>query len=229
MPRPKRKDQINLAQEIKTVAYRQIAANGAASLSLRAIARELNVTAPAIYNYYSRRDDLVTALIVDSYNSLADALQSARDAAPETDYAAQLMGTLIAYRAWALEHPEEYSLIFGTPIPDYQAPAEITTPAATRGMDTIIGILEAAEGAGALDLTPTTGALSPPLREALLTWKHRRGYSASIQVMYLSQVGWGRIHGLVMLEIYNHLAPFFYDTDALYQAEADSLLRLAGL
>lgn len=57
----------------------------------------------------------MTALIVDSYNSLADALASAREAAPETDYAAQLMGALLAYRRWALAHPEEYRLIYGQP------------------------------------------------------------------------------------------------------------------
>ncbi|MCA9934340.1 MAG: TetR/AcrR family transcriptional regulator [Ardenticatenaceae bacterium] len=229
MPRPKREDQIDLANEVKTVAYRQIAANGAAALSLRAIARELNVTAPAIYNYYSRRDDLVTALIVDSYNSFANALELARDKVGEADYAGQLMGALVAYRAWALAHPEEYSLIFGTPIPGYQAPMELTLPAAKRGMDTIIGILEAAEIAGALTFAPSIASLAPSLREAALTWKREHGYAASIQVLYLALAGWGRIHGLVMLEIYNHLAPFFYDVDALYLAEVDAILHLAGL
>jgi AcrR family transcriptional regulator len=229
MVRPKREEQIDLAQEIKTVAYRQIAERGASALSLRAIARELNVTAPAIYNYYSRRDDLVTALIVDSYNSFADALKAARDAAPETDYAAQLRGALLAYRRWALAHPEEYSLIFGTPIPGYHAPMEVTLPAAKRSMDTIISILETAERAGALNFAPAVASPSPPLAEALLAWKHERGYSASIQAMYLALAGWGHIHGLVMLEIYNHLTPFFDGIDALYQAEADALLQQVGL
>lgn len=229
MPRPKREEQTDLAQEIKAVAYRQIAASGAPALSLRAIARDLNITAPAIYNYYPRRDDLVTALIVDSYNSLGDALALAREAAPETDYAAQLMGALLAYRRWALAHPEEYSLIFGTPIPGYNAPMEVTLPAAKRGLDTIIDILETAERAGALNFAPALASPSPPLRRAVASWQDQYGYSASIPVLLLALAGWARIHGLCMLEIYNHLAPFFYDTDALYQAEADSLLQQAGL
>jgi AcrR family transcriptional regulator len=163
----KREKQNNLADKIKAVAYRQIAAKGASALSLRAIARELSVTAPAIYNYYTRRDDLVTALIVDSFTSLAEALESARDDAAEQDYAGQLMEALLAYRAWALEYPEEYSLIFGTPIPNYHAPMEITLPAAKRSMDVIIGILEAAETAGALEFEPQIASPSPPLTEAL--------------------------------------------------------------
>jgi AcrR family transcriptional regulator len=189
----------------------------------------LGVTAPAIYNYYTRRDDLVTALIVDSFTSLAETLESARDAAPQEDYAAQLMEALLAYRAWALEYPEEYSLIFGTPIPNYHAPMEITLPAAKRSMDVIIGILEDAEMAGVLEFVPQIASPSPPLTEALHTWKQERGYSASIQVLYLAVAGWGHIHGLVMLEIYNQLRPFFYDCDALYQAEAESLLQQVGL
>jgi AcrR family transcriptional regulator len=229
MVRPKREAQSNLGERIKDVAYQQIAANGAAALSLRAIARELNVTAPAIYNYYARRDDLVTALIVDSYNSIADALQKARAAAPGEDYAAQLRGALLAYRAWASDHPERYNLIFGTPIPNYHAPKETTLPAATRSMDTIIDILENAEAAEALNFSPLAASPSDPLREALLSWQGERGYCASIQILYLTISGWGRIHGLVMLEITHHLAPFFYDVDALYQAEVDLLLQQAGL
>ena len=229
MVRAKREAQSNLGEQIKAAAYQQIASNGAAALSLRAIARRLHVTAPAIYNYYTRRDDLVTALIVDSFNSIADALQAARAAVPTEDYAAQLSGALLAYRDWALAHPERYNLIFGTPIPNYQAPMETTLPAATRSMDTIIDILESAEAAGALNFSPSAASPAPALQKALLSWQEERGYTASIQVLYMTVSGWARIHGMVMLEITHHLGPFFSNVDALYQAEVDLLLEQAGL
>ncbi len=76
--------------EIKEIARRHIAEKGAAALSLRAIAREMGMTSPALYRYFASRDDLVTALIVDAYNSLADALEAARDACEEADHAGRL-------------------------------------------------------------------------------------------------------------------------------------------
>ena len=81
MVRPVKKKQIsNLPELIKDTAWEQIAEFGAPALSLRAIAREIKITAPAIYNYFPRRDDLVTSLIVDAYNSLADSHHAPEEA-----------------------------------------------------------------------------------------------------------------------------------------------------
>ena len=79
MVRPTKKEQIpNLPEAIKETAWQQIAEKGAAALSLRAIARQtLGITAPAIYNYFPRRDDLVTALIVDAFTSLGESQKEA--------------------------------------------------------------------------------------------------------------------------------------------------------
>ncbi len=69
MVRPTLKKQIpNLQEAIKETAWKQIAEFGAPALSLRAIARALNITAPAIYNYFPSRDHLVTALMVDAFS-----------------------------------------------------------------------------------------------------------------------------------------------------------------
>src|SRR5512141_2660275 len=100
-------------QEILDTARAQIAATGAAALSLRAIARQMELTAPALYRYFPSRDALVTALIVDAYHSLADALEAARDAIPETDPVGRILNIGTAYREWALIKPQWYMLIFG--------------------------------------------------------------------------------------------------------------------
>ncbi|MBN8655204.1 MAG: TetR/AcrR family transcriptional regulator, partial [Anaerolineae bacterium] len=141
MVRPSKKTQIpNLQEAIKETAWKQIAETGAAALSLRAIARELKITAPAIYNYFPDRDALVTALIIDAYTSFGDYQIIARDAQAEHDLAGQLQAIGLAYRQWALEYPQRYQLIFGTPIPGYQAPMMEVLPSAARSLSAPVSV-----------------------------------------------------------------------------------------
>jgi len=87
MVRPIRNKQIpNIQEAIKEAAWKQIAEEGAPALSLRAIARALQITAPAIYNYFPDRDALVTALIVDAFTSFGDWQLEARDSVSEEDH-----------------------------------------------------------------------------------------------------------------------------------------------
>src|ERR1051326_3182084 len=135
MVRPIKKKQIpNLQEAIKETAWKQIAEFGASALSLRAIARELKITAPAIYNYFPSRDDLVTALIVDAFTSLAESQKQAVASISGNKLEARLSALGIAYRDWAIAYPQRYQLIFGTPIPGYEAPEQITLPAAAPSL-----------------------------------------------------------------------------------------------
>ena len=123
MVRPSKKTQIpNLQEAIKETAWNQIAEFGAPALSLRAIARALNITAPAIYNYFPDRDALVTALIIDAYTSFGDFQLAARDTIPADQLIERLKAIGEMYRQWARTYPQRYQLIFGTPLPGYQAP-----------------------------------------------------------------------------------------------------------
>jgi AcrR family transcriptional regulator len=109
MVRPIKKKQIpNLQDAIKQTAWRQIAEYGASALSLRAIARELKISAPAIYNYFPDRDALVTALIIDAYQSFGDSQIEARDAIPASNMAGRLKAIGMAYRTWAHTYPQRY-------------------------------------------------------------------------------------------------------------------------
>src|SRR5262249_52475144 len=116
--------------EIKQEAARQLAEQGAAGLSLRAVARELGMVSSALYRYFASRDELITALCVDAYTSAADALVIARDELPADDHAGRWLAVCHAYRTWALHNTSQFALIFGTPIPGYQAPENITGPPA---------------------------------------------------------------------------------------------------
>ena len=115
-----------LTAEIVDVAREHLATSGAAQLSLRAVARELGMVSSAVYRYFPSRDDLLTALIVEGYDALGAAVEQAATSGslPERWYAA-----CSAARIWALEHPHEYALLYGSPVPGYQAPQDTIAPA----------------------------------------------------------------------------------------------------
>jgi AcrR family transcriptional regulator len=108
-----------LIREITEIARRQLATEGAAGLSLRAVAREMGMVSSAIYRYFPSRDDLLTALIIDGYNAVGTAVEKADAAWPAEDYAGRWLAACRAVREWALAHPHEYALVYGSPVPAY--------------------------------------------------------------------------------------------------------------
>ncbi|WP_157248012.1 TetR/AcrR family transcriptional regulator [Nonomuraea typhae] len=148
-----------LTKEIADIARRQLATEGAGGLSLRAIAREMGMVSSAIYRYFPSRDDLLTTLIIDGYNALGEAVEQADAACDPGDHLGRWLTVCHAVRDWALAHPHEYALLYGSPVPGYQAPMD-TVEARVR--DTIVfgRILTDAHAAGAL--SPPDVAPEPP-------------------------------------------------------------------
>ena len=222
MVRPKRSAQISDLQEaIKETAWKQIAEFGAPTLSLRAIARELGITAPAIYNYFPRRDDLVTALIIDAYTSFGDSQIEARDAVPADDLLGRMTAIGVAYRNWALAHPQRYQLLFGTPIPGYEAPLEKVLPYGARSLSALASVVEALRTAGKLR-AQNFPEVHDEYKAAFDVWKR---YGGDVDVLSLSVAVliWARVHGIVSLEIAGNMPPFGVRGDALYMYEMNSL------
>ncbi|WP_406832763.1 TetR/AcrR family transcriptional regulator [Pedococcus sp. KACC 23699] len=139
-----------LEEEILEAGRRHLARDGAAALSLRAIARDLGMVSSALYRYVANRDDLLTLLIVAAYTSLGDAVEQAHGAIPEDDLDARWDAIAHALRRWALAHPHEYALVYGSPVPDYNAPAERTTEPGTRVQVLLVRLLADARRAGRL-------------------------------------------------------------------------------
>ena len=226
----KRREKLRLATqtEIKDIARKLMAEHGTAGLGLRAIAREMDVTAPAIYRYFPSLDDLITELIIENFTALAAAMAEGEASAPKTDYAGRLMGMLMAYRRWALDHPIDFQLIYGNPIPGYVAPAERTMPAARRGFDVVVEILAGALAAGAIIPPPEYEALPETISAQLAGVNAHEGYDVPVVVLYLATVGWTRIHGIVMLELFDDIQPVLGDTEAFYRFEMHMLLKQLG-
>jgi AcrR family transcriptional regulator len=224
MARPTRRKQIkNLQELIKETAWEQIAEFGAPALSLRAIARDLKITAPAIYNYFPDRDALVTALIIEAYRSFGDSQLEARDAVPASDIKGRMRAIGIAYRTWALTYPQRYQLIFGTPIPGYEAPLMEVLPSAARSLSALVSVVEELRVGGKLNIQ-FFPQVKGEYKASFETWK-KYGGDVDMLSMSVAMVIWSRVHGVVSLEIANNLPPFGTNGDELYLFELDSLAK----
>jgi AcrR family transcriptional regulator len=218
----------NTREEIKALARTQMATSGSAALSLGAIARAMEMVPSALYRYYASRDDLITALIVDAFDALGQAAADADAQAAASDYGARMLATTLAYRAWALANPADFLLIFGTPIPGYDAPPEPTNAAVRRAFSVFLRILQAAYAAGAL--RPPPEHEQQAARQSL-----ERHTDADTEILiapvvnYTGMACWARMHGLVILEVTQHLQPGIADTAAFYHAEMIATLKSIGL
>ncbi len=221
-PRPKISEQHpHLEEAIKETAWRQIAENGASAMSLRAIARELGITAPAIYNYFPNRDALVTALIIDAYKSFGDSQLEARDAILAEDSSGRMKAIGLAYRDWAHTNPQRYQLIFGTPIPGYEAPLMEVLPFGARSLSALVSVVEELRISGKLNIT-SFPEVKEDYKESFEIWKT---YGGNVDILSLSvaMIIWARVHGIVSLEIAGNLPPFGASGNDLYLYELDSI------
>lgn len=209
------------AEEIKHHARQQLAAKGTNGISLRGIARAMDMTAPAIYNYFPKLDDLITALLIDAFNGHADAMQTAVENADTPQ--AQFVAALHAYRGWALDHVADFQLIYGNPIPGYDAPSEITVPLAARPQELLTRCLVALQEDSTLGMRIPAHYHQPPesIVQYVQSWLYERFPEIEqipnhMALFYLMQIIWSRLHGVVMLEIHGHIGPSIGDVDTFY-------------
>ncbi|GAA0239620.1 TetR/AcrR family transcriptional regulator [Actinomadura nitritigenes] len=205
---PRERYRTQVRAEIKQHAWEQIATTGASALSLNAIAKQMGMSGPALYRYYAGRDELITELVRDAYQSLADTLRSAADAGAGL---AELAHTL---RAWALEDPQRYLLIYGTPVPGYDAPDDITRISA----ETMAVLLDACAALPA-DRPET------PFDAHLAGHRDWAGdHPAQPAALCRALTFWTRLHGVLSLELAGHFTGMGFDAAQLFDAELDALL-----
>ncbi|NUP04186.1 MAG: TetR/AcrR family transcriptional regulator [Nonomuraea sp.] len=216
--------------EIKTIALDLMAAGGPDAITLRAIAREMGMTAGAIYSYYATRDDLITTLIGDVYTSLVEAAEAARDAVPEADPGGRILAWARTVREWALANPEGFRLIYGDPVPGYQPPEGGPGKEAEQRACTGLTGLVVAAWPEAEPLQPEPGRYAWDDFDA--------GLAAHVQAEFpglppaavaLALRVWGRMHGLVALEVYGHLRTLTREPAAVYRDEMIDLVKSLGL
>jgi AcrR family transcriptional regulator len=216
-PRERYRQQVR--DEIKTHAWTQVATAGASALSLNAIAKQMGISGPALYRYYSSRDELITELILDAYRDLADACQTAVGTARTPT--ARLSAGADALRKWALAAPHRYLLIYGTPVPGYAAPPETTAIAAS-----IMNLLLAA-------FAELDGPAGRPAKAIATLDRHlatHRDWAAAVPgapagALRRALLFWTRLHGVLSLEVAGGFGGMGFDPALLYAAEAHTAIH----
>jgi AcrR family transcriptional regulator len=136
-----------IERDIIAIGRRHLVTEGAAGLSVRAIARELGMVSSAVYRYVASRDDLLTLLLIDAYTELADAVDRAHRSASGS-WAEQALASARAARQWAIDQPACWALLYGSPVPGYHAPAERTVGPGTRVVGALFGAVATGIAAG---------------------------------------------------------------------------------
>jgi AcrR family transcriptional regulator len=196
---------------------RWLVEHGPGGLSLRAIAREMGTAPSALYRYFRSSSDLISALCVDAYDSLADALVGAKDLQLPGEHARRWLAICHAYREWSLRNPSDFTLIFGTPVPGYQAHAEVIA-AASRVTTPALEVFAAAVEAGAAEPGRTQ---VPPALEVGELWQTLISGPVSSREARLAGIvlsAWASMLGFLVAEIFGSMRQLIEDNDKLYSA-----------
>jgi AcrR family transcriptional regulator len=233
--------------ELSLAALEEIREHGAAELSLRRVARRMGMSPAGLYRYVDSREALLTRLIAEAYDDLADHLHAATGegdrsgldrpdpdppliAGPDADVADRLRAAALAYRHWGVTHPQEFGLLYGDPIPGYAAPPGGPTVEAMGRVGAGLGrpLLEA----------DAAGRLRPVVRETVAADVVARleplsrlaGHDVRPEVALTLLVAWGRLHGQVSLEVFGHHHWLFPEgCAALFEADLEAMLRDLGV
>ncbi|TCC41818.1 TetR/AcrR family transcriptional regulator [Kribbella speibonae] len=208
-----------MSQEIKAVARRHLAADGA-NLSLRAVARDLGIVASALYRYFPSRDALLTALIIDAYDDLAAAAGTAESAVPRDDLRGRWIAVCRGVREWALAHPAEYGLIYGSPVPGYAAPPDTVEPA------TKVILLLAAIVA---DADPSFAAVPTAVHQDLQRLTADRDGTMPEEQLDRVLVAWTHLYGTLNFEVFGRLTLMIEVRSDYFDHHMHLMADLAGL
>lgn len=222
------KRRISTLDDIKSAAWKQVAEQGAASLSLRAIAREMGMTAPGLYRYYKDRDALVTALLMDAFNSFGDALEAPHDEYDVSDHLVRFRAICKAYFQWAVNDPQKYLFLFGTPIPGYRFAPELG-PSAQRSFLVLQGVIGNAYAAGKISGELIAIRLPTSLKSQYDALK-KAGMPSIPVVTHLALSVWSMMHGMTSLFIYGYFTGFLgAQIEAFVDFEIEKMVRMLGL
>ena len=226
---PRERARAQTIADIIRLGRQHLAEHGAAALSLRAVARDLGVVSSAVYRYVGSRDELLTLLLVDAYNDLGDAVDAAVESVPAEEPRGRFAALARAVRGWALREPARYGLLYGSPVPGYQAPAERTTAPGTRVVNSLVQILDAAHRAGRLaERGPS--AVPAPLAADLEAIRRELGVEVPGALLARGTLVWTSLFGAVSFEVFGQYgAGTFSAPDELFEHHIAVLADLAGL
>ena len=226
-PVSRAQNRIDQTRAIQAAGRRQLAEVGPAALSLRAIAREVGLVSSAVYRYFPSRDDLLTALIVEAYDELGAAVESAEAAVrPRDDLAGRFLAVTHAIRDWARANPHEYALLYGSPVPGYAAPDTTVAPA-VRVPAALLALAGASQERG--DEITATAPVGERERAALQGVRDAVDTAIDDTRLVRWLMAWSTVFGHVSLELFGHLHRGVLDYDAHFAQVTGQLADDLGL
>lgn len=203
------------------VAAIHLAEYGPAALSIRAIARDMEMAPSALFRYVSGRDELLTRLIVAAYDSLGENVERAEARVKRADYSGRWRAIGRATRRWALANRHEWTLIFGSPVPQYDAPGEQTNQAGTRVTDLLVSIRHDLATSGVdpgaadwLDETAAAKATAGALGEVDAV--------GAPTVLVRGILAWTMLIGSINRELFSQLGDDLGNADALFEVGVEA-------
>lgn len=208
------------------MARQHLAEHGPAGLSLRAVARHLGIVPSAVYRYFANRDQLLTAMIVEAYDALGAAAEGALAEASRRNPAARWVAVGLAIRAWALEHPHEYALLYGTPVPGYAAPDDTVVPG-TRVSLALLQVVVDANADGLIEVGPT--GVSSGTRLDLTGALDQLVLDIAPEIMFRTIVAWTQMFGLLSFELFSQTRGLLHHHDQMFTDAATMMAVQIGL
>lgn len=226
---PRERARAQTMSDIVRIGRQHLATDGAAALSLRAVARDLGVVSSAVYRYVKSRDELLTLLVVDGYDELGDAVDAAVARVPTDDHVGRQAAVGRAVRSWALAERATYALLFGSPVPGYEAPAEQTTGPGTRVVRVLVTLWAEAYAAGRLS-PPEVAVSSKGLAAGFAAARDELGLDMPDSVLAACVFGWAALFGCISWEVFGQYGPDgLGDPEALFEHHLELLAAAVGL
>jgi AcrR family transcriptional regulator len=188
-----------IEREIIEIGRRHLVTEGAAGLSVRAIARDLGMVSSAVYRYVRSRDDLLTLLLVDAYTELADAVDRAQQSTTD-DWTDRIVAIARAARRWAVDQPACWALLYGSPVPGYRAPAEMTVGPGTRVVGAVFDAVASGIAAGAV-LVPNIQVVQV-MSSDFDRIREEFGFAADDATVLKCFLLWAALVGAISLEVF---------------------------
>jgi AcrR family transcriptional regulator len=228
-PSPRARAREQTMRDIVRIGRAHLATDGAAALSLRAVARDLGVVSSAVYRYVASRDELLTLLVVDGYDELGDAVDAALAKVERSDHAGRMNAVGHAVRTWGLAEPATYALLFGSPVPGYEAPAEQTTGPGIRVVLRLVEVWEDAWQAGAI--TVDEAEVSPRrLSRDLARIRKQMGLTVPERLVARGLFAWAALFGCVTWEVFGQYgSATFAEPADLFEQHLAALVESVGL
>ncbi len=229
-------------EEITATARRLLVEHGPEAASLRAIAREMGMTAPGLYRYYSSREDLLRHVIATIFRELSADIHRAIDEATEPlaadrdddaarrgHLAVKMVAACHEFRRWALKHKDEFALLFGVPLPGFDdGRFDIAEQCALEFAGTFYALFLELWNAAPFPV-PAPSQIDPVLLPQLSKFGRTLGTSVPDGAVLVFLRCWVLLYGAVSMEVFGHLHFALDDPSPMFELTLGDLARLAGL